>query len=236
MNILIVDENNLFREGLCGLIRRQALFKEVGEANSVIKAIEVAAVLEPEVVLVSCYLPDGSGLDVIRSIQPIVPAARVVILTHVDDSEIFFAALHAGVKGYLSSNISSKELLDALTRIARGEAVIQGQLLDMLLEAFVQRGKEQNRHNSTSELTARELEVLNELVLEASNQQIAERLFLSENTVKNHVHNILSKLKLHNRREAISYARSRFSRSNSAGDKQIGQKSGATLTERAYVD
>jgi DNA-binding NarL/FixJ family response regulator len=206
MKILIVDENALFREGLVSLIRAKSSFCEVGEASSVAGAVDVAARLCPDLILTPYNLPDGTGLDIIHNTRSQFPGIRFFFLTHYSDSEHLFSALHNGVKGYLLKDVSSKELVDALERVANGEAVVSGCLLDTVLNDYVKKSRHEHPiYTELTRLTTRELDVLCELAKGATNHEIAERLFLSENTVKNHVHSITVKLNLANRREAANY-------------------------------
>jgi DNA-binding NarL/FixJ family response regulator len=206
MKILIVDENALFREGLVSLIHTKSSFCEIAEASSITEAIEVALRFCPDLILTPYHLPDGTGLDIIHRTRPQMPGTRYFFLTHYSDSEHLFSALQNGVKGYLLKDISAKELVDALERVANGEAVISGCLLDMVLNDYARKSQYENPvNNELARLTARELDVLCELAKGATNHEIAERLFLSENTVKNHVHSIMVKLNLANRREAANY-------------------------------
>ncbi len=207
MKVLIVDDHILFREGLAGLLRSQADMQVVGECGSVQEAIETVQAVEPDVILMDFSLPDGTGLDATRAIINIMPEAQIIFLTVHDNDERLIAAMRAGAKGYLLKNLSVNKLLASLRALERGEAAISRTMMARILEEFAQ--AEANLQPEPSPLiglTSREIEVLQELATGITNQEIANRLYISENTVKNHIHNILEKLKLNNRREAIEFA------------------------------
>ena len=210
MKLLVVDDHVLFREGLVSLINRQDDLRVVGEAGSVADAIHLAEELKPDMVLMDFNLPDGTGLDATRAIVQLLPETKIVFLTIYDDDERLISAIRLGAKGYLLKNIPVANLLSALRGMLRGEAALSRVMTSRILEEFSHgaRGSEaQASNNPVDLLTGREIEVLQAMVSNASNREIAERLFISENTVRNHVHNILDKLKVSSRREAISLAR-----------------------------
>lgn len=208
MRVLIVDDHILFREGLSGLLRSQDDMDVVGECGSVYEAIETARQANPDVVLMDFSLPDGTGLDATRAILAEQPAIQIIFLTVHDTDERVIAAMRAGAKGYLLKNLSVSKLLASLRALERGEAAISRTMMARILEEFAQSIPTDSMSPSPLVgLTSREIEVLQELADGISNQEIAARLFISENTVKNHIHKILDKLNLHNRREAIDFAR-----------------------------
>jgi DNA-binding NarL/FixJ family response regulator len=198
----------LFREGLVSLLDSQDDFEVVGEAGCVQEAIELARKVDPELILMDFSLPDGTGLDATVSILAEKPEIKIVFLTVHENDERLFAAIRTGAKGYLLKNQSVKNLLASLRALNKGEAAISRTMMTRIMEEF-QRGEhpQDDPPPGLSELTTREVEILRELATNASNREISARLFISENTVKNHVHNILEKLKLSNRREAVEYAR-----------------------------
>lgn len=210
MKLLVVDDHVLFREGLVSLINRQEDLQVVGEAGSVEEAIYLAAELQPDMVLMDFNLPDGTGLDATRSIIQMLPEVKIVFLTIYDDDERLISAIRLGAKGYLLKNIPVANLLSALRGMLRGEAALSRVMTSRILEEFSHTARGTANHGSHSPvdlLTGREIEVLRAMAGNASNREIAEQLFISENTVRNHVHNILEKLKVTSRREAINVAR-----------------------------
>jgi two-component system NarL family response regulator len=209
MKILIVDDHVLFREGLSSLIAKQTDLTVVGEAGSVHEAIEKARTTLPEMILLDFNLPDGTGLDATRAILAELPDVKIVFLTIYEVDERLFAAIRAGAQGYLLKNIPVAKLLAALRGlIERGEAAITRQMTSRLLTEFSQTRKPETPDTSPLDgLTSREREILRYLASGATNQEIALQLVISENTVKNHVHNILEKLGLRSRREIRDFAR-----------------------------
>ncbi len=205
IRILLVDDHTLFREGLVSLFNTQPDIEIVGQAGSVEDAIALASTETPDLILMDLTLPDGTGVDATRAIHIVAPEARVIILTVHEEEESIFESVRAGAIGYLNKNVRAAELLDTLRRVRSGEAGISGMTARRILDQFVRQSPQLPVEAVT--LTFREIEVLRELANNASNQDIASRLVISENTVKNHVRNILVKLHFHNRRDAGEYAR-----------------------------
>ena len=208
MKVLIVDDHALFREGLVSLLNSQPDIMVIGEAGCVDEAIAMARELEPDLVLMDFGLPDGTGLDATQAILAERPETKIVFLTVHEQDDRLFAAIRSGAKGYLLKNVPVSKLLDYLRGVERGEAAISRAMTSQILEEFVRGGAARDPGpDELGGLTSRELEVLRELGTGASNQEIADRLVIAENTVKVHVRNVLAKLDLRNRREAASYAR-----------------------------
>lgn len=218
MKILIVDNHIPFRDDLASLISRQPDMSVAGVCGSVREAIQQARRLLPDLILMDFNLPDGTGLDAARLILAGRPDSRIVFLTAQDEDERLFSAVRLGARGILLKNTPLDRLLAALRGIERGEAAITREMTARLMSEYARRNRPAGQTASPfAGLTARELQVVRELATEATNQEIADRLFISENTVRNHMHNILEKLGLSNRREVINLARQ-----HSAGGKQLG--------------
>lgn len=210
MRLLVVDDHILFREGLVSLIARQPDMQVLGEAGSVAEAVEMARQVKPDMILMDFNLPDGNGLDATRIILAEFPQVKIVFLTIYDEDERLFAAVRLGAKGYLLKNIPVAHLLAALRSVEKGEPALSPDMVARIMGEFARTPAVEPRSTGSdplSLLTSRELEVLRELATGASNRIIADRLFISENTVRNHVHNVLEKLGLSSRREAVSLAR-----------------------------
>jgi DNA-binding NarL/FixJ family response regulator len=208
MRLLLVDDHILFREGLASLLNSQPDLSVVGEASSVPEAIELARKLRPDLVLLDLGLPPGNGLDAMRAILADRPETNIVFLTVHEEDDLLFAAIRGGAKGYLLKNTPVSKLLPYLRGVEHGEAAITPLLARRILDEFSHSRPPCEPEDGPNELTPREVEVLHELSRGATNRAIADRLVISERTVKNHVSNILSKLHLKNRREATRFARS----------------------------
>ena len=208
MRILLVDDHLLFQESLGNLIDGQPDLTVVGGATSVQSAIVETRRLRPDVVLMDFSLPDGTGLDATREILMEQPSTTIIFLTVHEENEKVFEAIRQGAQGYLPKNIKASQLLAYLRGIQNGEAAITPAMTKQVLEEF---SKTPSRNDpppeALSRLTARQRQVLKELRLGASNREIARRLVISEQTVKNHVSRILSQLHLNNRHEAADFAR-----------------------------
>jgi len=208
VKILIVDDHNLFREGLVSMLSRYPDITIVGEAGTVRDAIAKTLELSPDLVLLDISLPDGSGIDALREILNHRLDTKIVMLTIHEADDLLISAIRNGAVGYLLKNIPISKLVKTLQGLANGEAALSRKMTNRIVEEFSRIGKtHENGNHSASILTTRELEILQLLGTEATKQHIAEHLVISENTVKVHVHNILEKLNLRNRREAAQYAR-----------------------------
>lgn len=205
--ILVVDDHTLFREGLVRLLKNQADFKVVGEASNMGEAIRLTRELKPDLILMDFRLPDGDGLEATQTIHILDASIKVVFLTIYESDDLLFAAIRSGAKGYLLKNIPVSHLMEMLRRVIRGEAAISLAMAARILEEFARREWLNDDGQAViKQLTAREFEILKEIASGASNREIAKKLVLSENTIKNHVHNILEKLKLPNRHQAAVFA------------------------------
>jgi DNA-binding NarL/FixJ family response regulator len=202
LRLLLVDDHALFREGLISLLSYQDDFTVVGEAEDATSALEQARLLEPDIVLMDIELPGEDGVSVTRRLTMEKPSITVVMLTVHDDSQTLFEAIKAGAAGYLVKNVRSRELLEQLRGLARGEAAISRRMATRILKEI--RGTPLP-FLYEEELTTREMDVLELVVAQLSNAEIASRLVISEHTVKNHMKNILSKLHLRNRHQAAAY-------------------------------
>jgi DNA-binding NarL/FixJ family response regulator len=207
MKIIIVDDHILFREGLAAIIRSETDIEIMGHAGSVQEAIELVKTLKPDLVLMDFGLPDGTGVDATRAILKEYPQCKIIFLTMSEEDEHLFAAIRSGAKGYLLKNMRPSKLISTLRSVQQGESALSRSMTLRLMEELA-RTKESSQTGDPT-LTRREMEVLRELASGVSNQEIASHLFISENTVKYHVHSILEKLNLSDRRDAAIYARER---------------------------
>lgn len=208
IKILIVEDSILMREGLISLFKSQADFEVVGEAASVHQAITKACDLHPELILMDFYLPDGTGIDATKSILANHPNTNIVFLTVHEADENLLEAIRIGAKGYMLKNVPVVKLMEALRAVMRGEAAISRQMMARIMAEFSRATPgEQEKQNALKSLSPREMDILGQLVEGATNREISIALFISENTVKHHIRNILQKLEVKNRREVVELAR-----------------------------
>jgi DNA-binding NarL/FixJ family response regulator len=202
MRILLVEDHILFQESLGRLLDSQTDMAVVGGATSVQEAIALARKYKPDVILMDFTLPDGTGVDATEAILAELPATKIIFLTiHEDDQNIFQAIRHGAV-GYLPKNVTSSRLLSYLRGLERGEVAIQPEFTARILKEFAHTPARQDlTDEDTSRLTPRQREILRELKTGATNRQIAARLVISEQTVKNHVSRVLKKLNIRSRHE-----------------------------------
>ena len=207
MRVLVVDDHALFRKGVAGLLHPLPDMKVVGEACDGEEAIVKAVTLKPDLILMDIQMEGGGGLEATKSIKEKLPAVKIVMLTISAKDEDLFQAIKNGAQGYLMKGIEPEELIKLLRGVHRGEAPISHLSAAKILEEFSRMaGKEGITPDPKEILSARERDVL-ELVAEgATNKEIATKLFIAENTVKNHLSNILAKLHMRSRAQAAVYA------------------------------
>jgi two-component system NarL family response regulator len=205
IRIIVVDDHNLFREGLVAIIRSEAEIEVVGQAGTVRDAVEMVRSLAPDLVIMDFRLPDGTGVDATREILQEQPECKIVFLTMSEEDDNLFAAIRGGAKGYLLKNMQPTKLVAAIKSVYQGESALSRSMTMRIMEELARTKSPEHRGDPT--LTRRELEILRELASGFSNSEIASHLVVSENTVKYHVHSILTKLGLSDRREAADYAR-----------------------------
>jgi len=207
IRVIVVDDQELFRRGLTMLLAVEDDIEVVGEASDGIAATELAVGSVPDVVLLDVRMPKGSGIDACSSIKSAVPSTKILMLTVSDEEADLYEAVKNGASGYLLKDASIDEVAQAVRVVADGQSLISPSMATKLLEEFKQISSPGRRnHLMVPRLTDRELEVLRLVARGLSNRDIAKKLFISENTVKNHVRNILDKLQLHSRMEAVMYA------------------------------
>jgi DNA-binding NarL/FixJ family response regulator len=208
IRVLIADDQALFRRGLYVVLGTEEHIEVVGEAADGEEAVALAAQMVPDVVLMDVRMPRVNGIDAARQIRAVNPATKILMLTVSDDEEDLYDAVKAGANGYLLKEISVEEVAVAIRAVVGGQSLISPTMTSKLLSEFKVLAKkaEERQQNPTPALTTRELEVLRLVAKGMSNREIADALYISENTVKNHVRNILEKLQLRSRMEAAMYA------------------------------
>ena len=202
----VVDDQELFRRGLTMLLGVEDDIEVVGEAGDGIAATDLAASTVPDVILMDVRMPKRSGIEACVAIKEVAPTARIIMLTVSDEEVDLYDAVKNGASGYLLKDSSIDEVAQAIRVVADGQSLISPSMAIKLLDEFKQMSRTDRQQVPSPRLTDRELEVLKLVAQGLNNREIAKRLFISENTVKNHVRNILEKLQLHSRMEAVMYA------------------------------
>ena len=202
----VVDDQELFRRGLTMLLGVEDDIEVVGEAGDGVAATELAASAVPDVILMDVRMPKRSGIEACVAIKEVAPTARIIMLTVSDEEADLYDAVKNGASGYLLKDSSIEEVAQAVRVVADGQSLISPSMAIKLLDEFKQMSRSDRQQVPSPRLTDRELEVLKLVAQGLNNREIAKRLFISENTVKNHVRNILEKLQLHSRMEAVMYA------------------------------
>jgi two-component system NarL family response regulator len=205
IRVVVVDDHELFRRGLVMLLGVEDDIEVVGEAGDGVAATELAGGTAPDVVLMDVRMPKGSGIEACVTIKEIAPTARIIMLTVSDEEADLYAAVKNGASGYLLKSSSIEEVAQAIRVVADGQSLISPSMAIKLLNEFKDMSHPDRQQVLAPRLTARELEVLKLVAQSLNNRLIGKRLFISENTVKNHVRNILEKLHLHTRMEAVMY-------------------------------
>ncbi|GAA1460473.1 response regulator transcription factor [Nocardiopsis exhalans] len=209
IRVLVVDDHALFRRGLVSVLNDEDDIDVVDEAGDGDEAVVLATELRPDVVLMDVMMPNSTGIEACPRIRAAVPEVKFVMLTMSEDEADLFEALKAGATGYLLKEIAVTDIARAVRAIAEGQSFINPAMAIKLIGEFAELAKQEKTPKAAPaipELTPRETEVLKLLARSLNNREIGERLFITENTVKNHVRNILEKLQVHSRTEAAIYA------------------------------
>jgi two-component system NarL family response regulator len=199
IKVLVADDHAVVRSGLAAILGEQPDIIIIGEAKDGLEAISKALELKPNVILMDIFMPKCTGLDAMTSIIESLPDAKVLILTVSENEDDLFHALRFGAQGYLLKSASIDEVAGAVRQIAAGEAMLSPHIATRLVAEFRQKDTE-------PKLSAREMEVLQLVGEGLSNTRIADRLFISESTVRTYLRRLLDKLHLSHRAEAMAYA------------------------------
>ena len=209
VKVLVVDDHALFRRGIATVLANQENLEIVGEAVDGLEAIKKAEETAPDVIVMDLNMPCCSGLEATQALQAKMPQVNILVLTVSDSEADLFAAIKFGATGYLLKNTEPEELVQAIFHIAQGGVIISPVMAAKLLAEFkdLETGAERKpAQEAESNLSPREDEVLRLVAQGATNKEIADSLFISENTVKTHLRNIMDKLHLANRSQAAAYA------------------------------
>ncbi len=209
IKVLVVDDHTLFRRGIAAVLANQEGLEVVGEAADGLEAIEKTREINPDVVLMDLNMPRCSGLEAIQALQAEMPQVNILVLTVSEMEADLFASVKFGARGYLLKKAEPEELIQAIHLIAEGGAMVSSLMATKLLAEFqdLATGAEKKvAEQANADLSPREGEVLQLVAQGATNKEIADSLFISENTVKTHLKSIMEKLHLANRSQAAAYA------------------------------
>ena len=203
IRVFLLDDHEVVRQGLRALLETGGDIEVVGESGLAVEAAARIPALRPDVAILDARLPDGSGIEVCRTVRAVDPHVKALILTSYDDDEALFAAIMAGASGYVLKEIAGQDLIGAVRQVAAGNSLIDPALTARVLERV------RNGPSTAPELaglTEQELKLLGLIAEGLTNRQIGERMFLAEKTVKNYVSSILAKLGLERRTQAAVLA------------------------------
>ncbi len=209
IKVLVVDDHVLFRRGIAAVLAGEESLEVVGEAVDGLEAIEKAREIAPDVILMDLKMPRCSGLEAIQALQTEMPQVNVLVLTVSEEETDLFASVKFGARGYLLKNTEPEELIHAIFHIAQGGVIVSPLMATKLLTEFKNLTAGAEREpigEANADLSPREGEVLQLVAQGATNKEIADSLFIAENTVKTHLKSIMEKLHLANRSQAAAYA------------------------------
>lgn len=215
IRVFLLDDHEIVRRGLRELIESEEGLTVVGDAGTVEEALRRAPAVRPDVAVLDVRLPDGSGVEVCRSLRERMPGLQCLMLTSFADDEALFSAILAGAAGYVLKQIKGNDLTGAIRKVARGESLLDPAMTGRVMERIRQ---DQQETSQLAHLTDQERRILDLLAEGLTNRQIADRMFLAEKTVKNYVSNLLAKLGMQRRTEAAVFAARLASRAPGASE------------------
>jgi len=203
IRILLADDHAVVREGTRQFLERESDLEVVGEAADGEEAVRLVGNLNPDVAIMDISMPNVDGIEATRQIKAKYPKVAVLILSAYDDDQFVFSLLEAGAAGYLLKSVRGNELVNAIREVSAGESVLHPTIARKVLNRFINMTGETLKQKSQDVLTEREIEVLQLATQGSSNQEIADRLFLSLRTVQSHLNHIFNKLQVSSRTEAV---------------------------------
>jgi two-component system, NarL family, response regulator NreC len=206
IRVLLADDHTILRAGVRMMLNAQPDIEVVGEASDGRHAIAEAQRLQPDVILMDITMPDLNGIEATRQVKRLLPEIKVLVLTMHENEEYLFQVLRAGASGYMLKEAADTELISAIRIITNGSFYLSSSAQSMMVGDYLQRVRSGEERDSYSELTEREREILKHVAEGYTNNQIAERLFISPKTVDTHRTHIMDKLNLHSRAELVKYA------------------------------
>jgi len=208
IRVVLCDDHMLFRQGIKKLLELEEDIKIVGEANNGQEMLDILKKTGPDIILMDIGMPLMDGVTAAYKVKKISPNTSIVILTVYEDEPHIFEAIKAGAMGYLLKDVSIEELIEAIRKVYKGEALIQPVIAAKVLKEFAMADKKKMKNGDKfyNDLTAKEKEILRLIVLGGTNKEIAKKIGISEKTVKNHMSNIFLTLHVNNRTQAAVYA------------------------------
>lgn len=208
IKVLLVDDHQLFRVGIANLLKKNEDIEVVGQAANGLEAVQIASEVIPDVILMDLQMPEYDGIEATKAITKMLPETKVLMLTVCDGDDELFQAIKNGAQGYLLKNSSGEALLQGIRQIVIGEAPLSPTIATKMLKEFKKHYEVENEvtHEKLKDVTEREKEILTLISNGFSNRQIAEQLNIAENTVKNHIRNVMQKLHIQNRVQLATLA------------------------------
>ena len=204
IKVFLLDDHEVVREGLRGLVEAAGDMAVVGEASTAAEALARIPAAQPDVAVLDVRLPDGNGVEVCREVRASMPSVACLMLTSFADDEALFNAIMAGAAGYVLKQVRSADLVGSVRKVAAGQSLLDPELTRRVMERL--RAAAEPKDEGVEHLSAQERRILDLIAEGMTNRQIAETLYLSEKTVKNYVSNLLAKLGMHRRTEAAVFA------------------------------